>query len=65
MSFSVAQRGDFVDPCGIDAQNANPMFIYVTFFEYFFSVPNLHLCVIVAQNANRMFKLIVENCVFI
>ena len=65
MPLDAAQRGDFVDLCGIDAQNANPMFIYVTFFEYFFSVPNLHLCVIVAQNANRMFKLIVEICVFI
>ena len=65
MTLDGAQRVDFVDPCGIDAQNANPMFIYVTFFEYFFSAPDLHLCVTVAQNANRMFKLIVENRVFI
>ena len=65
MTLAGLQRARFVDPCGIDAQNASPMFIYVTFFEYFFSVPNLHLCVIVAQNANRRFKLIVEICVFI
>ena len=65
MTLAGVQRVDFVDPCGIDAQNANPMFIYVTFFEYFFSVQNFHLCVIVAQNANRMFKLIVKHVIFI
>ena len=38
MVLDGAQRVDFVDLCGIDAQNANPMFEYFAFFPYIFSV---------------------------
>ena len=36
------RRVDFVDPCGIDAQNADPMFVYFVFFEYLFDADQNH-----------------------